>query len=418
MQRRREDESPPGGGDRPRLGGAAALLHRVFARFVGAGTLEVEFVGGRTETYGDGNPPAVKIAFTSREAERGMLTYPGLKLGECYVDGTLELREGDLYDLLHIMVGNRSQGRLPGPIRALATAGALARPDRLIDARRARANAAHHYDLDGRLYDLFLDEDRQYSCAYFARPDMTLEEAQRAKIERIARKLALRPGQRVLDIGSGWGGLGLHLAREHGVDVTGVTLSREQLGVARERAAAAGLQDRVRFELADYRQVEGPFDRIVSVGMLEHVGKRALESYFSKVADLLSDDGVALIHSISRYNPPRPTNPWLEKYIFPGGYIPAPSEALAAVERQGLLIADMEIWRLHYAETLRHWRQRFLANRDKARALHDEWFCRMWEYYLASSEASFRVGGNMVFQLLLLKDRTALPQTRAYMEAV
>ena len=417
MQRERQHERPPGGGGQPRLGGAAALLHRVFERFVGTGTLTVQFASGRTETYGDGTPPAVGIAFTSPEAERGMLTNPGLKLGEGYVDGTIELREGDLYDLLHIMVGNRSQGRLPAPMRALAKAGALARPQRLIDARRARANAAHHYDLDNRLYELFLDEERQYSCAYFARPDMSLEEAQRAKVERIARKLAPEPGQRALDIGSGWGGMALHLAREHGMDVTGVTLSQEQLGVSRERAAAAGLEERVRFELMDYRDVEGPFDRIVSIGMLEHVGRRALDAYFAKVFDLLGENGVALIHSISRYNPPRPTNPWLEKYIFPGGYIPAPSEALAAVERSGLLIADMEVWRLHYAETLRHWRRRFLANRDKARALHDERFCRMWDYYLASSEASFRVGGNMVIQLLLLKDRTALPQTRSYMEA-
>ncbi|HUF57568.1 MAG TPA: cyclopropane-fatty-acyl-phospholipid synthase family protein [Thermohalobaculum sp.] len=393
------------------------MLHRAFKAFVGAGTLHVRYANGRSESYGDGSGPAVSIVFHDRAAERGMVTHPALKLGECYMDGTLELAEGDLYDLLHLMVGNRTQGRLPGPMKALARAAALTRPQRLVDARRARANVAHHYDLDSRLYDLFLDAERQYSCAYFERADMTLDEAQRAKMARIAQKLAPRQGQTALDIGSGWGGLGLHLAREKGLQVTGVTLSEEQLGVARRRAADEGMGDRARFELVDYREVEGPFDRIVSVGMLEHVGKRALDAYFARVAELLADDGVALIHSISRYNKPRPTNPWFEKYIFPGHYIPALSEAMAAVERSGLLIADIEIWRLHYAETLKHWRQRFLANRDKARALHDERFCRMWEYYLASAEAGFRVGGNMVFQLLLLKDRNALPQTRAWMEA-
>ena len=403
---------------RSRLGlpGRRELLHRVLRRVATCGTLSVEFSDGRREIYGDGHQPVSAIALATPEAERELLMNPGLRLGELFMDGRLEIREGSVYDLLHILMKGRAEGRLPGPIRALAQASARLRPDRLNDTRRARANVAHHYDLDGRLYGLFLDEERQYSCGYFERPDMTLEEAQRAKMARIARKLAPRPGQTALDIGCGWGGLALYLAREKGLGVTGITLSEEQLAVARKRAADENLDGSVRFAPEDYRLIRGRFDRIVSVGMLEHVGRRALGAYFAKVAELLKSDGVALVHSIGGYTPPGPTNPWITKYIFPGGYIPALSEALAAVERSGLLIADVEIWRLHYAETLRHWRRRFLANRETARALYDERFCRMWEFYLASSEVSFRVAGNMVFQLLLVKDRTALPQTRAYME--
>ena len=417
MQQESSHTPAPRGSTAKSQAAVTGMLHRAFAAFVGSGTLNVRYANGRRETYGDGGAPAAGIVFHDARAEHGLLTYPSLKLGECYMDGSLELVEGDLYDLLYVMIGNRSQGRLPGPIKALGKAAAMLRPDRLIDARRARTNAAHHYDLDDRLYDLFLDEERQYSCAYFERPDMTLDEAQKAKMVRIARKLAPEPGLRALDIGSGWGGLALHLAREKGLDVTGITLSQEQLGVARRRASEAGLEDRVRFDLVDYRQVEGRFDRIVSVGMLEHVGKRALDAYFAKVADLLDEQGVALVHAIGRYNQPQRSNPWFDKYIFPGHHVPALSETMAAVERSGLLIADIEIWRLHYAETLRHWHRRFVANRDKALALHDERFCRMWEFYLVSAEAGFRLGRNMVFQLLLIKDREALPQTRSWMES-
>ena len=401
---------------RLRLPSATAVLHRVLRRVAVSGTLTVTFANGRQETYGDGDAPVSAITL-SPAAEHALLTNPALRLGEIFMDGELEIREGTIYDLLHIFMKGREEGRLPRPLSALAKASLRLLPERLNDARRARANVAHHYDLDGRLYELFLDAERQYSCAYFERPDMTLDEAQRAKMARIARKLAPRPGQTALDIGSGWGGLGLHLAREKGLRVTGITLSEEQLAAARRRAADEGLDDRARFELVDYRTVGGEYDRIVSVGMLEHVGRRALRPYFARVARLLKQDGVALIHSIGGYCPPYPTNPWMTKYIFPGGYIPALSEAMAAVERSGLLIADVEIWRLHYAETLRHWRQRFMANRERAKALYDERFCRMWEFYLASSEASFRVASNMVFQLLLVKDRNALPQTRHYMEA-
>ena len=401
---------------RDRSAFSSDLLHSALTQFIGTGTLHVTYANGRHETYGDNTDPVSHIVFHDAKAETGLLTNPSLKLGEAYMDGRLELKEGDLYDLLHTMVGNRAGGRLPGPIKKLSKAAKMVRRSRLNDAGRSRKNVAHHYDLDGRVYDLFLDQQRQYSCAYFEREDMTLDEAQTAKISRIARKLAPKPGLRALDIGSGWGGMGVHLAKAHGLDVTGVTLSDEQLAGARARAEAAGVSDKVSFELIDYRNVEGQFDRIVSVGMAEHVGKLALDAYFAKISDLLAPDGVALIHFISRYNTARKTNPWLEKYIFPGGYIPPVSEAMLSVERSGMMIADIEIWRTHYAHTLGHWRRRFLDNWDKAEALYDARFCRMFDYYLASSQASFSVGKNMIAQFVLIKDRHALPQTRSYME--
>jgi cyclopropane-fatty-acyl-phospholipid synthase len=285
------------------------------------------------------------------------------------------------------------------------------------DAAAARRHAAHHYDLSVELYRRFLDPDLQYTCAWFARPDMTLEEAQAAKRERIARKLLLRPGDRVLDIGCGWGGLALDLAGREQVSVTGVTLAVEQQAVARERAAMAGLQDRVHFELQDYRAVEGQFERIVSIGMMEAVGRPNFDAYFQKIADLLPRDGVALVHSIGRKHGRGITNPFLDKYIFPGGYIPLLSEVLPSVERAALQVADIELWRMHYAETLRHWRERFRAARPELVALYDERFCRMFEYYLAISEVAFRWAGFAVFQLQLVKTADAVPITRAYVEA-
>ncbi|MGH7044553.1 MAG: class I SAM-dependent methyltransferase, partial [Acetobacteraceae bacterium] len=279
-------------------------------------------------------------------------------------------------------------------------------------------NVAHHYDLDGRLYSLFLDRDRQYSCAYFPRGDETLEAAQEAKKRHIAAKLCLdRPDLSVLDIGCGWGGMALTLARDFGAKVLGVTLSVEQLNEARTRAAAAGLADRVRFELLDYRAVTGQFDRIVSVGMFEHVGVDHYRTFFATMANRLAPDGVALLHAIGRNEGPGSTNPWLAKYIFPGGYCPALSETLAASERSGLRLTDIEILRLHYAETLRHWRRRFSANRDTIASLYDERFCRMFEFYLAGSELSFRHDNMMVFQIQLAHRQEAVPLTRAYIAA-
>jgi cyclopropane-fatty-acyl-phospholipid synthase len=276
---------------------------------------------------------------------------------------------------------------------------------------------AHHYDLSGALYDLFLDADKQYSCAYFRDPGMTLEEAQAAKKALIAAKLRLEPGMRVLDIGSGWGGLALTLARDHGARVTGVTLSEEQLKVSRARAAAAGLEGQVDFHLRDYRAVTGQFDRIVSVGMFEHVGVPHYATFFATAARLLAPDGVMLLHTIGRNAPPAATSPWITKYIFPGGYVPSLSEVAAPIEASGLWLTDLEVWRLHYAETLRAWQRRFEANIDAVRALYDERFCRMWRFYLVASEMSFRAGRQCVFQLQLAHRQDAVPLTRAYLSA-
>ncbi len=280
---------------------------------------------------------------------------------------------------------------------------------------RARRNAAHHYDLSDQLYELFLDRDRQYSCAYFDDCGDDLDTAQLNKKRHIAAKLLIRPGQTVLDIGSGWGGLALYLAAECGADVTGLTLSVEQLKTAARRAAAAGLSDRVRFYLRDYREEDGRYDRIVSVGMFEHVGVNHYEAFFTRVKSLLAPDGVALLHSIGRIDGPGATHPWIRKYIFPGGYIPALSEVVVAVERLKLWVTDIEILRLHYAETLRCWRRRFEHNRERLRAIYDERFCRMWEMYLAGSEIAFRHGGCMVFQMQLAKTVDSVPITRDYM---
>jgi cyclopropane-fatty-acyl-phospholipid synthase len=304
--------------------------------------------------------------------------------------------------------------------RPLKRAGALAQwwLDRRLQANAraaARRNVAHHYDLSVDFYRRFLDPDLQYSCAYFADPGMSLEQAQAAKKQHLAAKLLLKQGQSVLDIGCGWGGLGLSLARAAEVRVDGITLSTEQLATARWRAESSGLADRARFSLTDYRDVAGPYDRIVSVGMFEHVGRPNYQTYFDQIARLLKDDGVAVVHSIGRADGPAFTQPWVAKYIFPGGYIPSLSEVLPCVERAGLIVADLEILRLHYAETLRCWRERFTAQRAEIAAMYDERFCRMWEFYLSISELAFRYRGHMVFQMQLTKRVDAAPITRDYM---
>jgi len=280
--------------------------------------------------------------------------------------------------------------------------------------RRARRNVAHHYDLDGRLYSLFLDADRQYSCGYFDSPDQSLDDAQLAKKRHLCAKLLLKPGQRVLDIGCGWGGLALYLAEIASADIVGVTLSQEQLGIARARAAEKNLTGAVEFRLQDYRDVERGFDRIVSVGMFEHVGVVHYDTFFRKCTEVLDDDGVIVLHSIGRSEGPGTTNPWIAKYIFPGGYIPALSEVLPSIERAGLLVDDIEILRLHYAETLKAWRDRFMAHRDEVQRIYDPRFVRMWEFYLASSEMAFREQAMMVFQLQLSKRQGIVPITRDY----
>jgi cyclopropane-fatty-acyl-phospholipid synthase len=331
------------------------------------------------------------------------------------MDGTLTCEDADLYGVLDLVAQNLAyleshpsqawRARLGRVARLLYTYNPVG---------RARKNVAHHYDLSGALYDLFLDKDRQYSCAYFTSDNDNLETAQANKKLHLAAKLRLAPGQKVLDIGSGWGGLALYLAKLAGVDVTGITLSTEQHKLSQERAAAADLSDRVRFFLRDYRHQTGPFDRIVSVGMFEHVGASHYREFFRKVKDLLSEDGVMLLHAIGRMEPPGSTNPWLRKYIFPGGYTPALSEMLRAVEDVGLWVTDIEILRLHYASTLREWRRRFQTNRAKIEALYDARFGRMWEFYLAGCEVAFRYMGQMVFQIQLAKRQDAVPLTRDY----
>jgi cyclopropane-fatty-acyl-phospholipid synthase len=333
---------------------------------------------------------------------------PGLAVGEAYMDGTLIIERGSLYDFLAVATRNMAHLR---PRRGLF-GRRLPRPRNRRAA--ARRNVMRHYDLSGALFDLFLDADRQYSCAYFGEPWMSLDEAQAAKKTHLAAKLLLRPGDRVLDIGSGWGGLALTLAEEHGAEVLGVTLSREQLQVARERAEQSGLQGKVRFERTDYRDVAGVFDRIISVGMFEHVGPHDYLRFFEVFARRLAPDGVALLHTIGRFDGPGGGNAWIEKYIFPGGTIPALSQITSAIERSGLIVSDVEVLRLHYADTLRAWRERFAARRDEARALYDERFCRMWEFYLAGAEAGFREGALVVFQIQLVRDLAALPLTRDY----
>ncbi|MDC7788481.1 cyclopropane-fatty-acyl-phospholipid synthase [Rhodoplanes sp. TEM] len=392
------------------------LLRIAFAALIRHGSLRVTTAAGSVFVFGDGAGPPVAVRFTRPAAQWAVLLDPELRLGEAFMDGTFVVEQGTIADFLRLVTAAVAV-RYPIPwIRPLVMIRWLAR--RLAQWNRrhaARRNVAHHYDLDGRLYALFLDSDRQYSCAYFERPDASLDDAQLAKKRHIAAKLLLTPGQRVLDIGCGWGGLALYLAEVCGADVTGLTLSTEQLAVARARARDAELGGRVRFRLQDYRDVPETFDRIVSVGMFEHVGVRFYDAYFQAVARALSEDGVVLLHAIGRSEGPAYTNPWIAKYIFPGGYIPALSEVLPAIERAGLLVTDIEILRLHYADTLAAWRERFLAHRDDALKLYDCRFVRMWEFYLAASEMAFREQNMMVFQIQLAKRQGVVPVRRDYM---
>src|SRR5215471_3256993 len=391
------------------------LLQKVLALIVRSGTLRVTTVTGSRFVLGDGTGPTLALRFTSRAAELGIIIDPELRFGEAYMNGTLIVEEGSITDILALVMSQTSVLRPLRWVRPQWLARYLGRRLCQLNPRsRARRNVAHHYDLDGRLYALFLDADRQYSCAYFEAPDESLDDAQLAKKRHLAAKLLLSPGQRVLDIGSGWGGLALYLAEICGARVEGVTLSHEQLAVSRARALEKSLTDKVQFRLADYRDVAGRFDRIVSVGMFEHVGVGFYDVFFRKCAELLAGDGVMLLHAIGRTEGPGYTNPFIRKYIFPGGYIPALSEVLPAIERSGLLVTDIEILRQHYAETLKAWRERFLARREEAERLYDARFCRMWEFYLAASEMAFREQGMMVFQAQLTRRQGVVPMTRDY----
>jgi cyclopropane-fatty-acyl-phospholipid synthase len=386
------------------------MLERLLRSIIVEGALAVRGPDGRVVAVGAPAAEApVMVHIRDRATLARIVRNPGLAVGEAYMAGGLTIERGTLYDFLALATRNTRRLALKprGILRRLRGRPRNPKP-------AARRNVAHHYDLSGALFRLFLDSDQQYSCAYFAHPGMSLEDAQAAKKRHLAAKLLLQPGQRVLDIGSGWGGLALTLAEEYGAEVLGVTLSTEQLDEARARASHRGLDRRVRFELRDYRDVEGRFDRIVSVGMFEHVGPAHYGAFFDTVARRLAEDGVAILHTIGRFDGAGGGNPWIEKYIFPGGTIPALSQIIPAIERAGLIMTDVEVLRLHYADTLRAWRERFAAHRDEARRLYDERFCRMWEFYLAGAEAGFREGSLVVYQIQMAKDRTAVPQTRDY----
>jgi cyclopropane-fatty-acyl-phospholipid synthase len=392
-----------------------AALERLLKRLIRTGSLTVVLPSGEALQAGDGTASEpVRIRLRDNRTAWRLALYPGLGLGEAWMDGDVVLEKGALWDLMDLIGRNLS---LRPPPRRGRLARLWRRIEQANDRTAARRNVAHHYDLSLDLYRRFLDADLQYSCAYFERPDMTLDEAQAAKKSHLAAKLLLEPGQSVLDIGCGWGGLAMTLAEDAGARVTGITLSDEQLAVARNRAAQRGLADRVEFRRQDYRDVEERFDRIVSVGMFEHVGAPNYQAFFDAVARQLNDDGVAVIHAIGQNHVSVSNQPWIGKYIFPGGYTPALSEILPAIERAGLWVTDIEILRLHYAETLKAWRDRFEANRAEIAALYDERFCRMWEFYLCVSEIAFRHRGCMVFQIQLSKRVDAVPLTRDYIPA-
>ncbi len=392
------------------------LFGLLLKHVVKTGSLRVVDFAGREKAYGDGTGQRITIHTHDRGVHFALAVNPYLKLGEAYMDGLLTVDPPHtIYDVLDLVLSNLGTNYAS---RAMQIYSTIRRMKRRIDQHnpigRAQANVAHHYDLNGGIYDLFLDTDKQYSCAYFTHDDASLEEAQRAKKHHIIAKLAIEPGMRVLDIGCGWGGMALTIAEETGAKVLGVTLSEEQFKVAVARATKRGLSHLVEFRLQDYRLVEPSFDRIVSVGMFEHVGVGYHAEYFRNVERLLSPDGVALIHTIGRLDTPTATNPWIAKYIFPGGYIPSLSEMSHAVEPTGLMMSDVEILRLHYAKTLREWRHRFMARRDEALKIYDERFCRMWEFYLAGSETSFRHEGMVNFQMQITRKIDALPLTRDY----
>jgi len=401
-----------------------SILSRLLRRIVTRGTLSIRYADGASETVGtpDDAFPDVAIRFTDAAAPRAIVANPALGAAEGFMDGRLVIEQGTIWDLIMLVAGNAplESGKSIEEPTALGHVGERLKHwhDSYNKRDRAKANVHHHYDLSDELYDLFLDKDRQYSCAYFTDPGAVgLEQAQLDKKAHIAAKLNLKPGQRVLDIGCGWGGMALYLHRVADVDVLGVTLSEEQLKVARRRAEEAGVADRVRFELIDYRDVKGPFDRIVSVGMFEHVGARHYREFFRTCHNLLTPDGVMLLHTIGRLDGPGSTDAFTRKYIFPGGYAPALSEILQGSEPNRLLLTDVEVLRLHYYYTLAHWHQRVVAAKDKIVALYDERFYRMWTFYLAASASGFLFGSQTIYQLQYVRNRHALPITRDYMAA-
>jgi cyclopropane-fatty-acyl-phospholipid synthase len=401
------------------------LLDRLLRRAITRGALLVHYPDGKTRRYGDPGAEPVIARLSGADTPRRIGLNPALGAGEAWMDGRLTLDNGDIVAFLDLMSGNLRWDRGNALRVALWNQQRLAaRWSEFNERTRARRNVAHHYDLDDRLYDLFLDAERQYSCGYFRAGNdgpatgegaSDLDKAQRDKLDHIVAKLCLEPGMRVLDIGCGWGGMARHIHRRTGAEVLGITLSEEQLAYARRRAEELGIGAHVRYELIDYRDVTGPFDRIVSVGMFEHVGRPNYRAFFEKLASLLADDGVALLHTIGRAGGPGSTDPWTARYIFPGGYTPALSELAPHIERAWLWTADIEIWRLHYARTLEHWLARCRARRAEIVALYDERFWRMWEFYLAGAIMAFRHDDHSVFQIQLARKRDSVPLTRDYL---
>ena len=390
----------------------------LFKALMSWGTLRVYDARGKLHEFAGAPGPQVTLRLHDRSLHYKIFWNPRLAIGEAYMDGTLTIEDGDqIIDLIDLMGTNLTKLESTKVVKLRNWLTPLVRPIQQYNpVGRARKNVAHHYDLSDELFDLFLDSDRQYSCGYFETPNDSLEQAQLAKKHHLASKLLLdRPGLKMLDIGCGWGGLGIYMHQQAGAEVTGLTLSTEQRIYATEQAEKLGISDHVRFELRDYRLETGSYDRIVSVGMFEHVGFKYYSQFFNKLKNLLTEDGVAVLHTIARWDGPSVTNPWLRKYIFPGGYTPSLSEIFAAIEPTGLKVLDMEILRLHYAETLKGWSRNFRANRDKVKAIYDERFCRMWEFYLAGAETAFRRQDHMIAQLQIAREQDAAPLTRDYL---
>jgi len=393
------------------------IIKSVLSRVIRKGNLTWIQHDGNIHHYGDGSGELIKIRTTKDFSEIKLLLNPSLQFGESYMNGSLIMEEGRIHDLLKLLFSNSK-------IDVDHWIMDVSRAVRFILNKfnvgnylsKSKKNVAHHYDLSDQLYDLFLDKDRQYSCAYFNSPNDTLDQAQTNKKELIAKKLLLEKGQNVLDIGCGWGGMASFLSKRSEVNVKGITLSEEQIQYANKRKQTESLHN-VEYKLQDYRKVNETYDRIVSVGMFEHVGTKHYQDFFNKVYDLLNDTGVALIHTIGRLSEPTTNDPWIEKYIFPGGYIPALSETVSKIEKSGLSMTDIQILKFHYAETLKRWRYNFYDNIDKVKEIYDEKFCRMWDFYLSSSQASFEESTLVVFQLQLSKNKKTVPDKRDYMLA-
>ena len=357
----------------------------------------------------------IQIRLLDKSLNYKLLLNPDLYFGEAYTDGSLIIENGSLTDFLEIAFKNIGRGdinfyskifnKIKGTYRYFTNF------NRIINSKK---NVSHHYDISEKLYDLFLDKKRQYSCAYFKNENDSLEDAQTNKIDHIIKKLNIKPNQRVLDIGSGWGSLAIDIAKKTNASVTGITLSKNQFDYSNKKVKEMNLGNQVDFKLIDYRQLNEKFDRIVSVGMFEHVGRKFYKTYFNQVSKLLKDDGISLIHTIGSVNSPRDPQPWITKYIFPGGYTPSLSEIAGPIEKSGLIISDMEVLRMHYSHTLRHWKERFLSKKQEVLEMFDEKFMRMWEFYLASCEMAFKWGDQVVFQLQLTKNFTSVPNTRDY----